>query len=209
MSRPGGGKPGFTSGTATPTHGGPARGGSPVPRNALSLPRQAIQRSRRGFSRFHAGQHTSPKGNIMDINGVVNRAMTGFSPQSSSPSQKSAGSASDSQAIFGTSGPGSVTTAVAASSQAVQTQSVAVENASARKEGKPEELQEATEKIQKFVSMAACNIEFSVDEGSGRTVVKVVDRETKDVIRQIPSEEMLDLAQALDKLQGLLIKQKA
>jgi flagellar protein FlaG len=40
-------------------------------------------------------------------------------------------------------------------------------------------------------------------------VVKVIDRETQDVIRQIPSQEMLDLAQALDKLQGLLIKQKA
>jgi flagellar protein FlaG len=142
----------------------------------------------------------------MDINGVVNRVVTGFSPQSLSPSQKSGGSAPDSQTVFGAPG---VTTAVAASSQAVQTQSVTVENASARKENNPEELQDAVEKIQKFVSMAACNIEFSIDEDSGRTVVKVVDRETKDVVRQIPSEEMLDLAQALDKLQGLLIKQKA
>ncbi|MDR0440380.1 MAG: flagellar protein FlaG [Candidatus Accumulibacter sp.] len=151
----------------------------------------------------------------MDINGVVNRAVAVFSPQSLSPSQKSAGSAPDSQTVSGASGPGGgVTTAVAASSQAVQTQSVAVEsaaarNASAREEDNPEGLQEAVEKIQKFVSMAACNIEFSIDEDSGRTVVKVVDRETKDVVRQIPSEEMLDLAQALDKLQGLLIKQKA
>ena len=40
-------------------------------------------------------------------------------------------------------------------------------------------------------------------------MVKVIDRETEDIIRQIPSQEMLDLAKALDKLQGLLIRQKA
>ena len=72
-----------------------------------------------------------------------------------------------------------------------------------------EKLKAAVEKIQEFVSSTASDIKFSIDEQSGQTVVKVVDRETQDVIRQIPSQEMLDLAQALDKLQGLLIKQKA
>ena len=32
---------------------------------------------------------------------------------------------------------------------------------------------------------------------------------TNEVIRQIPSEEMLEIAKALDRLQGLLVKQKA
>lgn len=77
------------------------------------------------------------------------------------------------------------------------------------KPGGLEELRAAVEKIQEFVSSTASDIKFSIDEDSGQTVVKVVDRETKEVIRQIPSQEMLDLAQALDKLQGLLIKQKA
>ena len=40
-------------------------------------------------------------------------------------------------------------------------------------------------------------------------IVKVMDNATKEVIRQIPSVEMLAIAKALDKIQGLLIKQKA
>lgn len=76
-------------------------------------------------------------------------------------------------------------------------------------QGGLEKLRAAVEKIQEFVSATASDIEFSVDEESGRTIVKVIDRETEDVIRQIPSQEMLDLAKALDRLQGILIKQKA
>ena len=72
-----------------------------------------------------------------------------------------------------------------------------------------EELQASTKKVQEFVNSAVNDIEFSIDEDSGQTVVKIVDRATKNVIRQMPSEEMLELAEALDKLQGLFIKQKA
>lgn len=86
---------------------------------------------------------------------------------------------------------------------------VASEPASPGNPGGLEELRAAVEKIQEFVSSTASDIKFSIDEDSGRTVVKVVDRETQEIIRQIPSQEMLDLAQALDKLQGLLIRQKA
>lgn len=37
----------------------------------------------------------------------------------------------------------------------------------------------------------------------------MIDRQTKEVLRQMPSEEALAIAHALDKLQGLMIKQKA
>jgi flagellar protein FlaG len=72
-----------------------------------------------------------------------------------------------------------------------------------------ERLKAAVEKIQEFISATASDIAFSIDEDSGRTVVKVIERESQEVIRQIPSEEMLNLAKALDKLQGLLLKQQA
>jgi flagellar protein FlaG len=55
----------------------------------------------------------------------------------------------------------------------------------------------------------ASDIQFSIDEDTDTTVVKIVDRNTQEVIRQIPSEEMLEIAKALDRLQGLLIRQKA
>ena len=52
-------------------------------------------------------------------------------------------------------------------------------------------------------------VEFSLDADTGRVVVKIIDSATQEVVRQIPMEEMLALAQALDKFQGLLLQTKA
>lgn len=71
------------------------------------------------------------------------------------------------------------------------------------------ELQDAIEKIEKVVQPVAQDLKFSIDEDTGKTVIKVIDTGTKEVIRQIPSEELIAIARALDKLQGLLVKQKA
>lgn len=68
------------------------------------------------------------------------------------------------------------------------------------------DVKEAAEKIQDFVSMSNNQIQFSVDSDSGTPVVKIVDASSDKVIRQIPSEEVLAIAKALDKLQGLLLK---
>lgn len=72
-----------------------------------------------------------------------------------------------------------------------------------------EQVQKATEQINKVVQGLDKNLQFAVDHDSGRVVVKVMDTEKKELIRQIPSEETLSIAKALDKLQGLLIKQTA
>lgn len=40
-------------------------------------------------------------------------------------------------------------------------------------------------------------LEFSVDEDSGRTIIKVVDSVTGDVIRQLPPEELLAAAKSI------------
>lgn len=68
------------------------------------------------------------------------------------------------------------------------------------------DVKEAVGKIQDFVSMSNNQIQFSVDSDSGTPVVKIVDASNDKVIRQIPSEEALAIAKALDKLQGLLLK---
>lgn len=52
-------------------------------------------------------------------------------------------------------------------------------------------------------------LEFNVDQASGRTVVRVVDLETNQIIRQIPSEEMVELARVLERLEGLLVDKHA
>ena len=71
------------------------------------------------------------------------------------------------------------------------------------------ELVDAVAISNNFLKTVTNAVEFSIDKDSGSTVVKVVDTATKEVIRQYPSEEMLQIAKALDKIQGLLIQQKA
>tara|TARA_Y100001973_G_scaffold89992_1_gene136971 strand:- start:732 stop:1091 length:360 start_codon:yes stop_codon:yes gene_type:complete len=52
-------------------------------------------------------------------------------------------------------------------------------------------------------------LEFDISEQSARIITRVIDRETGDVIRQIPAEEVLLLAERLEELQGKLISLKA
>ena len=53
------------------------------------------------------------------------------------------------------------------------------------------------------------SLQFSVDEHSGRTIITVIDKETEEIIRQIPPEEVVALAEHLDGGGGFLIKAEA
>lgn len=75
------------------------------------------------------------------------------------------------------------------------------------------QVKQALESINKSAQIQAQGIEFTIDDND-RTIVRVVDKNTKTVLRQIPSEEALNIAKAIDKAieqsqQGLLINQKA
>ncbi|MFZ1546871.1 MAG: flagellar protein FlaG [Candidatus Nitrotoga sp.] len=54
------------------------------------------------------------------------------------------------------------------------------------------------------------SLEFSVDSDTQNTIVKLIDTETGDLVRQFPSKEMLAIASAIGQFQqGLLLEQKA
>ncbi len=53
------------------------------------------------------------------------------------------------------------------------------------------------------------SVQLDLDSDSGRAVVRVIDSETGQLIRQIPSEEVLELRRALDRIAGLLINRTA
>lgn len=72
-----------------------------------------------------------------------------------------------------------------------------------------DQLNSAVKATRDFVGIVNSSLEFTVDEDTGTSVVKIVDKETKELIRQIPSEEMLSIAKALDTIKGLLVRQKA
>lgn len=74
------------------------------------------------------------------------------------------------------------------------------------------QVQQAVDKLKQSLKPALANsLEFQIDDGTGKTVVKILDVETKAVVRQIPSEELLTIARALDQMQGRggLVKQRA
>lgn len=71
------------------------------------------------------------------------------------------------------------------------------------------ELRKAVAATNAAIKQVNSDVEFELDSGTGRTVVRVIDANTRQVIRQMPSEEMLAIARALDVLQGLLIRQEA
>ena len=73
----------------------------------------------------------------------------------------------------------------------------------------PGELREAIKEVQQSVGNSHTNLQFSVDEDTGRTIVSVIDSETRQVVRQIPAEEVMRMARALDRMQGLFVNGKA
>jgi flagellar protein FlaG len=74
-----------------------------------------------------------------------------------------------------------------------------------------EQVRSAMQDIQEAIkkSTMAQDLHFSIDNATGKTIVKVVDATTQEVVRQIPSEEILAIARSLDRMQGVLLKQKA
>ena len=90
--------------------------------------------------------------------------------------------------------------------QAKPAQEASVTTSSAEQK---QQLEAAVKAVAQFAKPMAGNLEFSLDDETGKTVVKVVDATTNELIRQIPSEEMLEIARALDRLQGILVRQKA
>ncbi|MEP0356986.1 flagellar protein FlaG [Paraglaciecola sp.] len=69
------------------------------------------------------------------------------------------------------------------------------------KQVNPEKIEEAVSQISEFVQASSRQLTFSIDEDSHKQVVKVTDSESGDVIRQIPSEEVLELSERLEDLQ--------
>jgi len=69
------------------------------------------------------------------------------------------------------------------------------------------ELASAVSRVNKVMDSIDATLVFEVDRDTNTTVVKVVDTASKEVIRQIPAPEMLEVAKAIERMQrGLLSK---
>ncbi len=75
-----------------------------------------------------------------------------------------------------------------------------------QKEAQPEEL---LKQIKSITQDGLYSVQFENDEASNNLVVKVIDRDTNEVIRQIPPEELLELTKTLNELSGNLVQTTA
>jgi len=80
-----------------------------------------------------------------------------------------------------------------------------------QKSGEPsrDQLNKAVSELNQSPRIKSQNLQFSIDEDSKRTVVKVIDQETKEVLRQIPTKEALEIAKSFEMAKGQLIDQSA
>jgi flagellar protein FlaG len=67
----------------------------------------------------------------------------------------------------------------------------------------------AAAEIQQFVQSMGRNLSFSVDETTGYNVVRVVNPSTGELVRQLPSEELLKIARDFQRLNNVLVSQRA
>ena len=70
-----------------------------------------------------------------------------------------------------------------------------------QRENSDQGIEAAIEEIREFANLQNRQLDFSVDEDSQRRVIRVLDAETGDMIRQIPSDEVLKLAERIKELQ--------
>lgn len=71
------------------------------------------------------------------------------------------------------------------------------------------DVREAVAKIEQVIGPNAQDLRFSIDEDTGTTVIKLIDTQTQTVLRQIPTVEAIEISKSLNKLQGLLVREKA
>lgn len=97
-----------------------------------------------------------------------------------------------------------------AGSEATQTaQAVQAVDKPQESELSGEQLEQMAEQMDSFIGTFNRGLKFRVDEDSGRNVVTVVDNHSGDIIRQIPTEELLQVISRLAEASGGLIDTKA
>jgi flagellar protein FlaG len=58
-------------------------------------------------------------------------------------------------------------------------------------------------------ALTAASVSFELDGETGKPIVRIVDPDSGKVIRQLPTQEMLEIARALGRIEGLMIRVKA
>jgi flagellar protein FlaG len=71
-----------------------------------------------------------------------------------------------------------------------------------------EQLEKVAQQLQDFVGEMNRGLEFTVDKDSGRDVIKVIDKNSGELVKQYPSEEVLTLVAKLSEMIGSFVDAK-
>jgi len=65
-------------------------------------------------------------------------------------------------------------------------------------------------KVQQEIQMIHnVGLRFSVHEATGRTIIRVVDKQTEELIREIPAQQVLNLMAKIDEMMGIIFDERA
>ena len=82
-------------------------------------------------------------------------------------------------------------------------------NAPSHADAGREAVEDAVKQIKQFLKYSPANLEFTLDQASGRVLLRIIDSQTKELLLQVPSDEVLAIARALDRFKGLFVQEKA
>ncbi len=83
-----------------------------------------------------------------------------------------------------------------------------VQDAQEKRDVKPEELQRLIEEVKKKFDMLSKYLKIDIDQELEIPVVKIMEKDTNRVIRQIPPDYLLELMKRIDQLLGMLMERK-
>lgn len=72
-----------------------------------------------------------------------------------------------------------------------------------------QEIEQTVESLNNAMTLIERGINFEVDNDNDRTIIRIVDRDTDEVIKQIPSEDLLKLIDHMQEMKALLFEQTA
>lgn len=78
-----------------------------------------------------------------------------------------------------------------------------------RQEVTRNEVEKTVESLQAVARALNTRLSFEVDENTGKNIIRVIDSESGEVIRQIPPQEMLDIVSKLKSVIGVLFDREA
>ena len=68
--------------------------------------------------------------------------------------------------------------------------------------------EEAKDRVNKALEQLNVKLSFNLNRDLDRMIVKVVNRETGEVVRQVPPEEMLEIAKRMEEMGGILLDER-